>query len=62
MSARFEASTLLPPDARKALIAAARKPESERQIAIEEATERVKRKYPQFFKVEQENSNESETQ
>jgi hypothetical protein len=43
---------VLPPDARDALVAASRLPDPhERQRAIEAATERAQRRYPQFFKV-----------
>lgn len=43
-------STLLPKDARDALIAASqiRNPR-DRSIAVQEAAERAKRRYPQFF-------------
>lgn len=48
-------STLLPQDAREALIAASKvTPARERQRAIEAATERVQRKYPQLFKLNHE--------
>lgn len=41
---------LLPPDARDALIAASQLPnQRDRQLAIQEATERAQRKYPEFY-------------
>jgi hypothetical protein len=43
-------STLLPADARQMLIAAASVPNlKERQRAVQEAIERVQRRYPQHF-------------
>lgn len=48
-------STLLPPDARQVLIDASKTPVTAadamaRRKAIDQAIQRVKRKYPQFFK------------
>lgn len=43
-------SYLLPPDARSMLIRASRTPdERERQIAIDQAADEVRRRWPQFF-------------
>ncbi|SDH41882.1 hypothetical protein [Propionivibrio dicarboxylicus] len=47
----------LPPDAREALIAASKIPQPiARRIAMQEATERAQRKYPQFFQSAKEQS------
>lgn len=51
-------STTLPPDAVTALVSAAATPHSaadplRRQKAIEQATQRIKRQYPQFFNIKE---------
>lgn len=48
-------SMLLPKDAREALFAASQiENPRERSIAVQAATERIKKRYPQFFKPENE--------
>lgn len=48
----YQQATVLPPDARAALVAASQLPNpTERKLAVEDAIERVKRRYPQFFNV-----------
>lgn len=50
-----QTSTLLPKDARDALFAASQIANPrERSIAVQAATERIKKRYPQFFKTEKE--------
>jgi len=50
-----QTSTLLPKDARDALFAASQIANPrERSIAVQKATERIKKRYPQFFKPENE--------
>ena len=53
-------SILLPKDAREELIAAAEvTPRANRARAIEDATERARQKYPQFFRQEQHHENQT---
>lgn len=55
-------SKLLPRDARDALVLASRVPdERDRRLAVDAAIDRVKSRYPQFFKQE-EPKNESQDQ
>lgn len=49
-----QTSLLLPKDARDALFAASQIANPrERSIAVQAATERIKKRYPQFFKTEE---------